>query len=417
MAARSNLLACVLVICALFACSGVGDVGTADAAQRKPPAISDPQSNQVPRRLPERPPMSKSEQQAAVIPGLPQARFWADSEADFLRALPSAAGAWLMLSSGGSDGAYGAGILSGWTDVRTRPQFSVVTGVSTGAMIAPFAFVGGRYGDKLRGLYSSLTAADIFEVGGTGESMLNTWPLKDLLAKQVTPQLLADVAAEHRRGRRLFVVTTNLDAERPVVWNMGEIAARGDNAALALFRDVLLASASIPGMFPPVYIDVEANGRHFREMHADGGMGGAFYVAPPSLLSDLHPNRLPAKELYIIINGKLAPEFEVTERNPLAILGRSIATTLKTATRMQLERVYRFATRNGVAFNLAYVDENFDKASRGSFDPEYMRALLAFGAAQARGGSAFHRQPPAEQSPDRAEAACDSRAKACESIH
>jgi predicted acylesterase/phospholipase RssA len=334
-----------------------------------------------------------------------------------LRAVPAGEGRWLMLSSGGADGAYGAGILSGWTQAGTRPEFSVVSGVSTGAMIAPFAFIGPRYDEKLRSLYSTLTAADVFEVRGTGESMFDTWPLEDLLAREVTPELLADVAAEHRRGRRLFVVTTNLDAERTVVWNMGEIAARGDEAALKLFRQVLLASASIPGMFPPVYLDVEANGRRFQEMHADGGMGGTFFVAPASLLADPGNNRLPAKELYIIVNGKLAPEFHVTERNTLAILGRSIATTLKTATRMELAQVYQLAARNGIAFNLAAIDDNFDRQSRGSFDPDYMHALVELGADQAKAGSAFRKEPPGIASQqDRTTASCGPGAmKACAS--
>ena len=125
---------------------------------------------------------------------------------------------------------------------------------------------------SLRDAYTTITAADIFELGGKGESFFDTWPLRDLIAKRVTPELLNDVAAEHRRGRRLLVVTTNLDAERPVAWNMGAIAAKGGDKALKLFRDILLAASSIPGAFPPVLIEVEAGGRKFQEMHADGGL-------------------------------------------------------------------------------------------------------------------------------------------------
>jgi predicted acylesterase/phospholipase RssA len=152
--------------------------------------------------------------------------------------------------------------------------------VSTGALMAPFVFAGARYDPALAAVYTKTSAADIFEVGGTGESFLDTWPLKDLISKQITPALLADIAAAHAAGRRLFIVTTDLDAGRSVVWNMGVIAEHftahsgpGADQALKLFRDILLASGSVPGAFPPVLFEVAANSRHFAEMHVDGGVG------------------------------------------------------------------------------------------------------------------------------------------------
>ena len=220
------------------------------------------------------------------------------SRTDFNNALPSQPGPWLILSSGGADGAFGAGLLNGLTASGKRPDYSVVTGVSTGALMAPFAFAGSRYDDALRDAYTKITAGDIFEAGATPESFVNSWPLKDLIVKEITPTLLADIAAEHRRGRRLFVITTDLDAERSVVWNMGAIAAHGGDDALNLFRSVLLASSSIPGAFPPVLIGVEGNGKHFAEMHVDGGVGGQFFVAPAALMASTSDYRLPATQLY-----------------------------------------------------------------------------------------------------------------------
>ena len=158
---------------------------------------------------------------AAAIPGIPDARFWADSTSDFIAALPQQSGPWLALSSGGSDGAFGAGLLAGLSEVGKRPDYAVVTGVSTGALMAPFIFAGSRHDAALRAAYTKVTAADIFEVGNTGESFVDSWPLKELIAKQITPELLADVAAAHKAGRRLFVVTTNLDAERSTTRNSG----------------------------------------------------------------------------------------------------------------------------------------------------------------------------------------------------
>ena len=202
--------------------------------------------------LPPRPPFTAAEDATAAIPGMPDARFWADSTEDFAKALPEKPGPWLTLSSGGSDGAFGAGLLNGLTASGKRPDYAVVTGVSTGALIAPFAFAGPRYDDALRDAFTKITSADVFEIGGTPESFVDTWPLKDLIAKQVTPALIADIAAQYRAGRRLFIVTTNLDSERSMVWNMGAIAAHGGEQAIKLFRTVLLASSSIPGAFPPV---------------------------------------------------------------------------------------------------------------------------------------------------------------------
>ncbi|MGH7248900.1 MAG: patatin-like phospholipase family protein, partial [Pseudomonadota bacterium] len=171
------------------------------------------------KKLPPRTPFTAAEDAAATIPGMPDARFFADSETDFENALPSQPGPWLILSSGGEDGAFGAGLLSGLSASGKRPDYSVVTGLSTGALMAPFAFAGPRYDEALRDAYTKITAADVFEAGETPESFVDDWPLKDVIAKEITPALLKDIAAQYRSGRRLFVVTTDLDAERSVVWN------------------------------------------------------------------------------------------------------------------------------------------------------------------------------------------------------
>jgi len=361
------------------------------SAQRKRPAAKKPAPK--PGEFPAREPFTAEEQNAAVIPGMPDARFWSDSVADFKKALPATPGPWLVLSSGGGDGAFGAGLLNGWSESGTRPEFSVVTGVSTGALMAPYAFVGPRYDAALREAYTTINAGSIFEAGGKGESFFDTWPLKELINKQVNAQLLTDVAAEHQRGRRLFVVTSNLDAERYVVWDMGAIAAHGGDAALQLFRNVLLASTSIPGLFPPVLIDVEAKGRRFQEMHADGGLGGQFFIAPEAYLSSTSTERLPATELYIVVNTQLTPTTAPTERTILTISGRSISAFVKTATRIAIDRSYAMAKRSGIGFNLAVI-EGFDHPSRGPFDPDYMKALFQFGYEHGKSGGQFLRKVP-----------------------
>jgi predicted patatin/cPLA2 family phospholipase len=332
----------------------------------------------------------------AIVPGFPGVRFFADSETSFTSALPANPpnGEWLALSAGGADGAFGAGILNGWSAAGTRPNFAVVTGVSTGALLAPYAFLGSGYDQQLQTAFTTTTDADIFENGQTPTSLLDTWPLRDLIARLITPKLLADVANEYQRGRRLFVVTANLDLGRSVVWDMGAIAAHRDEAALKLFRNVLLASASLPAIFPPVFIDVESNGHRFQEMHADGGIGGPFFIAPESWLTNTGQIHLPARKLYVIVNGRLTPEFEVTPMNPLAILGRAFSAAVKTGTRVEVADVFSAAQRDSIAFKLAHIGRDFEHTSHGAFDPDYMRALFEYGFQEARDGQAFRDTPP-----------------------
>jgi predicted acylesterase/phospholipase RssA len=345
--------------------------------------------------LPPRTPYTAAEALVATVPGMPDARFWGDSDADYKAALPSQPGPWLILTSGGADGAFGAGLLNGLTEAGKRPDYTVVTGVSTGSLIAPFAFAGPRYDEALRKAFTEVTAADIFEAGSsTGESFVNSWPLRDFIAKQITPQLMADIAAAHRAGRRLFVVTSDIDSQRSVVWNMGAIAAHGGDDATKLFCKVLLASASIPGGFPPVLIDVEAAGKRFQEMHVDGGLGGQFFVAPPSLMASTSDYRLPATQLYIVVNTGLQRDFKVVDRFAPTILTQSIGMAVPVDTSLMIDRTFIVAKRSGVEFNVATIPASFNAPSKGPFDPEYMKALFQVGSVQGKGVTAFAAQPP-----------------------
>ena len=341
--------------------------------------------------LPQREPFSGKDQDLAVVSGAPDVRVWGDSEEDFRRAVGAPTGPWLSLSGGGADGAFGAGLLAGWTRSGTRPDFAVVSGVSTGALIAPYAFLGAGYDEELHIGFTTINAGSVFELNSTPKSLLDTWPLKDLIAKKVTPELLAAIAAEHRQGRRLFVVTTNLDAGRPVLWNMGAIAAHGGDRMLRLFRDVLLASASIPGLFPPVAIETEATGRIIQEMHGDGTLNAPFYTVPESMLSGTATAALPLRELYVIVNGKLTSDFSMPEQNTLSILGRSLGLAFQFGIRLEIARVHAATARSGIGFNLAFVDAAFDHGSQGAFDTRYMAALYDLGLKKGAGISPFSR--------------------------
>jgi predicted acylesterase/phospholipase RssA len=352
-------------------------------------------------KFPPRTPFTAEDDAVASVPGIPDARFFADSLAEFAKALPTQPGPWLVLSTGGADGAFGAGLVTGLSAGGHRPDYAVVTGVSAGALMAPFMFAGPKYDAILQALYTQTSAADVFEVGGTGESFLDTWPLRDLIKKQITPDLLADIAAAYKSGRRLFVITTDLDAERSVVWNMGAIAVHATDhgkddggAALNLFRSVLLASGSIPGAFPPVQIDVEGNGKKFSEMHVDGGVGGQFFVAPAALMESNSGYKIPATALYVVVNSGLQPDFQLVERSTPAILAQSVGMAVKTDIRLMLDRAFVAAKNSGIGYNVASIPPNFSAPSRGAFDPDYMKALFQAGFDLGKSGNAFASEPP-----------------------
>jgi hypothetical protein len=393
---RSIVCTCAAV--AMIVASSGSPFARAPAKKAPQPEAATPaaagEPSKLPPKLPPRTPFTAADEAAAVVPGMPDARFWGDSVADFEKALPSQPGPWLILSTGGSDGAFGAGLLNGLSEAGKRPDYAVVTGVSTGALMAPFVFAGPRYDAAMKAVYTQTSAADIFEVGGTGESFLDTWPLKDLIAKEITPALIDDIAAAHRAGRRLFIVTSDLDAGRPVVWNMGAIAVHGGDDAINLFRSVLLASGSVPGAFPPVLIGVEGNGKRFAEMHVDGGVGGQFFVAPPALLESTSNYKIPATALYIIINSGLQPDFEVVERTTPTILSQSVSMAIKADLRNLLDRAYVAAKHSGIGFNAATIPPDFSAPSRGAFDPNYMKALFNVGYNLGKSGSPFANEPP-----------------------
>ncbi|MGE0039072.1 MAG: patatin-like phospholipase family protein [Xanthobacteraceae bacterium] len=351
--------------------------------KKKPPPVAPKEEPAV------RAPFTVAESDAAVVLGIPNARAWGDSETEFARLLPQASGPWLAISGGGADGAFGAGLLSGWSQAGTRPEFAVVTGVSIGSLIAPFAFLGSKYDEELHKSFTTISAADVFEDRLTRDSLFDYWPLRRAIAERVTPKLLVDIAAEHKRGRRLLVATTSLDTGRRAVWNMGAIAERGDETALKLFRDILLASCSIPGFFSPVAIDLEANGKKLEEMHGDGTLTAPFFVVPESMIAPGGKGRPPFTQLYVLVNSKLVPDFKLPDRSIPEVLGRSIDVALTSALRAEIMLMNVGAGRHGVGLHVAHVDTSFNFPSRGPFDGRYMRALYDFGVEQGKKSSAF----------------------------
>ena len=308
----------------------------------------------------------------------------------------------LIITGGGPDGAFGAGLLNGMTDGKNRLEFEVVTGVSTGALIAPFAFLGPEYDSVIRDLYTKSSTKDIIQqknalVGLFSNALADSKPLQDLIAKNITMEFMEKVAAEYKIGRRLFVGTTNLDAQRPVIWNMGEIASYNNKEALNLFRKVLLASASIPAAFPAVKFEVEANGQKFKELHVDGGVtNNAFFlpirVGLGQYLKELGLQVRPT--MYVIRNSSSAPAWEPVGNKTLEIAKRSIDTLVKSSTTGDLHKLYTFSQINDIGFRITSVPSSFKQKSKELFDPVYMGKLYEVGYKVGLNGVTWDTTPP-----------------------
>lgn len=304
---------------------------------------------------------------------------------------------YLAVSGGGDNGAFGAGLLNGWTAAGMRPEFKMVTGVSTGALIAPFAFLGPDYDTALKEVYTTMTPDRVFRARGLtaavfNDAMADTSPLAAIIAKYADEKMLAAIAREYHEGRLLMIGTTDLDAQRPVIWNIGAIAASGKPGALELFRNILRASAAIPGLFQPVMIDVELDGRKYQEMHVDGGTIAQLFLYPPAL----EANRVLRRErrAYIIRNARLDPDYTMSERRTINIAGRAINTMLAASGHNDVLRTYFISRRDGLDYNLAYIDADFNFEKNGEFEQAYMGALYEYGYQQARAGKEWHKLPP-----------------------
>jgi hypothetical protein len=309
----------------------------------------------------------------------------------------------LAISGGGANGAYGAGLLKGWTKSGTRPEFKIITGVSTGALIAAFAFLGPDYDAELEKFYTTMSTKDVMTPKGPlsilfGDSLASNKPLSRIIASIATKEFLAKVAARHEQGYRLFVGTANLDAQRFVVWDMGAIARRGDTK---LFGDVILASAAIPVIFPPSIFKVEADGKQYDEMHSDGGTITQVFTTYKILEGmkgvagdqDIETSDVRAK-LYIIRNGYMSPEYKKVDDTLAALAERSFDTIINSQGVGDIYRLYLFMKSRNNDFNFACIPSDFKQNCKEMFDPVEMKRLFDKGYNDAVNGYKWHKIPP-----------------------
>jgi predicted acylesterase/phospholipase RssA len=363
----------------------------------------------------------------AVIPGIPDARYWvaldiqpmirdmlaAREREQAFRTKNGGSGELppmdlLAVSGGGDNGAFGAGLLCGWTATGKRPEFKAVTGVSTGALIAPFAFLGPDYDKVLKIVYTSVTPHDIathrwMAAAVTNDGMADNRPLWELISKYIDQDLMDRIAAEYAKGRILLIGTTNLDARQPVIWNMGSIATSKTPQALTLFRSILLASAAIPGAFPPSMVRVEVDGKPYEEMHVDGGASAQVFLYPPSMRSAAQGMGVAMSRegrVYVIRNSSLTATWAPVERRTINIAARAIDSLIQTQGLGDLYRIYLTTQRDGLDFNLAIIGPDFQYVGKKEeFETPFMMKLFDYGFKMAQQPDFWRKAPPGLEAP------------------
>ncbi len=313
----------------------------------------------------------------------------------------------LAVSGGGANGAYGAGLLKGWSKEGSRPIFKITTGVSSGSIIALYAFLGKEYDDQLEKFFTTASTKDIMEQNNPfsilfGDSLASSAPLVKRISAFVDGKLMAKIAEEHKRGRRLFVGTVNLDAQEFVVWDMGAIACKGGADSLKMLRKILLASSSLPMTFPPVHFKVtSATGEIYDEMHVDGGtMRGVFSIdrltknmKGAAKLFGIDPSKY-RPQIYILSNCYMAPNRQQVEDSLVAISMRALDTVVASENNGDIYRIYATAKRRGLDFNLAYIPIDFKPHPKELFDKEEMQRLFKRGYDDAVNGYKWYKTPP-----------------------
>ncbi|MGB5502689.1 MAG: patatin-like phospholipase family protein [Polyangiales bacterium] len=367
--------------------------------------------------VPDRSPLPAEHADGAGVLGIPRARMWGDapppwehdwfkrSKADLKERYSGIYGrphTYLAISGGGENGAFAAGILTGWTAAGDRPEFTTVTGISAGALVAPFAFLGSEYDEVLKSVSSELKADEVYKKRRLiralrTDAMATTEPLQALIAKYVDEEVIEKIAAAHREGRSLNIGTANLDSMRPVIWRIGPIANSGHPDALALIRKILLASASVPAAFPPVLIPVEVNGTTYDELHVDGGATSQVFLYPvgvdyDEVLAKLEVSGRP--KVFVIRNSRLDPIYQQVRNKLFPIAERSLDSLVRTQGIGDLYRIYLQTCRDGLEFNLAYIPADFTQKSDDLFDRAYMQALFDLAYERSKASYQWEKMPP-----------------------
>lgn len=365
---------------------------------------------------PRKPAISDINTQAAQIDGMADIRFVPSTKAGidaYIKELKvivpkrghdeTRSSNYLSLSGGGDNGAFGAGLLSGWSRQGSRPEFDQVVGISTGALVAPFAFLGSAYDDRLKTVFTTSTPADIYKDRSLisvlmGDSLADNTPLLNLISKTIDTDTLEHIAVEYeKKGRLLLLGTTNIDTGQLVIWNMGKIASLRTDTSASLFHRIMLASAAVPGVFPPELFDATLEGQTYQELHVDGGLSVQIYLYPAAVSKAALESGVvkPRKrQAYIIRNAMISVEHTNTEVSSLGVLSKSYKKILQAQGVGNLYQIYQIANRDKVGFNLAFIGDDFKAPHPAEFDRDYMQALFDYGFNKALVGYPWGKSPP-----------------------
>lgn len=360
----------------------------------------------------------------AVVVGMPGIRYYTDKPVSFFMTRQSLVDSFkeedksdylvygiktypvLIIGGGVSNSAYGIGLLKGWLKEGSRPVFKIITGYSSGSLLATATFAGEGYEDRLAELFTSISTKDVVKQKGIlgimfGNSVYSSARFAKKIDDIMDTDLMARIAQEHKKGRRLYVGTTDLDAQGFVIWDMGALASKASLDSLKLFRKIVLASCSFSAMLPPVYFQVEAGGRHYDEMHADGGVvGGLFYInqlmeggVPAAQSCGINLRKLRTR-IYALNCCYMSPHSKQVEDNLTAITSRLIETNGAAKMIGDTYRIYAFAKEKGWDYNLAYIPEDFKPNQKEMFDKQEMKRLFKRGYDDAAAGYKWHKAPP-----------------------
>lgn len=309
----------------------------------------------------------------------------------------------LSLSGGGSFGAFSAGVVCGWTARGDRPEFDVVTGISIGALIAPFAFLGPAYDEELKAFFTTYEAKDLYRMkpvrGLVGESFADNSKLAKKVDESITPQVVCEIAQEHLKGRRLYIGSTAAESKQFVIWDIGAIACKGRPQDRKLIIQILLGSSAIPGVFPPQHIDVDVDGKCVTERHVDGGVSQALFIHPPYVPPEhrsKNPNTdLAGTNLYLVVAGKLYSDLEKIRPMAFNLVGKEMSAVLYAQARGDLQRMYTLSMLTGMNFHMTSIPPEYPAPTSGlAFDIPSLTGMFNEGYRITCEGKAWRTTPP-----------------------
>ncbi|WP_245587199.1 patatin-like phospholipase family protein [Aliagarivorans marinus] len=304
----------------------------------------------------------------------------------------------LALSGGGLDGAFSAGILNAWSDAGNRPEFDVVSGISTGAIVSVFAYLGSDYDEDLRRYYTDTPPAEMFKLNSlfkvfSRNALINTEGFELKVRTAIDADMIERLAHEREKGRLLLIGTTSLDNEKMALWDIGRIAQVGSEDAQTLIQDIVIASSSIPGAFPAKLINIDDGEQQFDELHVDGGVSRQVFLIPQWLRFDSASGHL-GQTIYVIRNGSLVPRYQVTENDLGEVSRRSLSTIIRNQGIGDVEFIYFYSQHHGLDFQLAHIGPDFDRDELDPHDLEYMRQLYQYGYDKASDEQLWLTEPP-----------------------